>query len=655
MVIRRGNSEVTKLYVGNDEVQKVYVGNTEVYAAAAAPEPINPGSGSGTVAIQIMNRSEQQVAPEPFWFRASVSDTSVNQNLALGSYDESFHKLTYIWDFGDRGARSDKLTNVPVVHNDLNKAYGKQAAHVYTTPGTYTVTCSVYAENRTLVGTDTVRVTVGDPDTHFSGNRTILLDPAGVGDSGTYPNSQVVTTVGAAISANENTPGACRILVKRGTTINTTDRFRNIGHENLYVSTYGNGSRPVMNMSNGVTNANRAYSGDIVFAGLRFQGPYNELTQSGATKEAISTPDAMGVGSNTRRTLISDCEIDGYKLAIHPPGTNNENNWSITVVHNTSIRNAGHYSCYNRGQFENVALLGCSMAHNPQAAATGNGIGSGNSQGPVRCTGSARIILNSCELFSKFGWGRQALVEEQSCVRNNTNNAPTFMAIYDRVVFEGGQEVWNSGDNQSTNHQTNNILLEKCLLVGASTTACLMQIGNVGITLRNSVLVRPNSPYKNQDWDGFIAVQNNNNFQNPNARLSCINCTFVQAQSNANHAGINQGTIWNNNNRTFNTFENINGVLHTPNNTGVQPFNPMFEERNLAVAGGGSFNPRYAGFRQRNTALETQFATPDNAVKEWRPASGSPLIGAATGVVAYDDYFGNVRPTNGGLGAVERV
>jgi precorrin-6B methylase 2 len=36
------------------------------------------GSGSGTVTIELMNRSEQQVAPEAAWFRANVSDASMN-------------------------------------------------------------------------------------------------------------------------------------------------------------------------------------------------------------------------------------------------------------------------------------------------------------------------------------------------------------------------------------------------------------------------------------------------------------------------------------------------------------------------------------------------------------------------------------------------
>jgi hypothetical protein len=610
------------------------------------------GSGSGTVTIQIMNRSDQQVAPEAVWFRANVSDASVNQNLSLGAYDESFHKLTYIWDFGDPGAASDKLTNVPVAHNDLNKAYGKQAAHVYASPGIYTVTCTVYAENRTLIGSDMQQVIVGDPDTLFTGNRTILLDPAGAGDSAAYPGSQVVTTVNQARNAVMNTAGACRVLVKRGITMTTSDRFAmsNPATTNLYVGTYGSGARPVMNMNSGILTLNNGFSGDVVFTGLDFYGPYDEMTASGATVTGIDGFDATGCPMK----MVDDCTIDGYKLAIHPTEAGNENNWVMTIVNNTSIRNAGNYSCFSRGAFENVAFIGSSMAHNPFAAASGAQIGNGNSQGPMRFTGSARGIISVCELFSKFGWSPSANVEEQSCVRNNTNNVPTYMALYDRVVFEGGQEVWNSGDNQSSNHQTNNILLEKCLLLGASTTVSLMQIGNVGITIRNTIMVRPNSPFKFGDWDGFIAVQDNNNFQDPNARLSCINCTFVQAQSSANHAGVNQAIIWNDKGRTFNTFENVNGVLHTPNNTGVQPFDPVFDAADLPVAGGGTFNPRYAGFRQRSNALETQFATPDDAVKLWRPGTGSPLIGAATGVVAYDDYLGNVRGANPDRGAVER-
>jgi hypothetical protein len=42
-------------------------------------------------------------------------------------------------------------------------------------------------------------------------------------------------------------------------------------------------------------------------------------------------------------------------------------------------------------------------------------------------------------------------------------------------------------------------------------------------------------------------------------------------------------------------------------------------------------------------------------VKLWRPTTGSPLIGAATGVVAYDDYLGNVRPASADVGAVQNA
>jgi hypothetical protein len=69
------------------------------------------GSGSGTVTIEIMNRSDQQVAPEAVMVSGQrVGRVGDAEPFAIGAYDESFHKLTYIWDFGDPGAASDKLT-----------------------------------------------------------------------------------------------------------------------------------------------------------------------------------------------------------------------------------------------------------------------------------------------------------------------------------------------------------------------------------------------------------------------------------------------------------------------------------------------------------------------------------------------------------------
>jgi PKD repeat protein len=540
---------------------------------------------------------------------------------------------------------------VPVAHNDLNKAYGKQAAHVYRSPGAYTVTCTVYAENRTLIGSDTFQITVNDPDAHFTGNRNILLKPDGQPEAA-YPGAQVVTSVQAARDRVMQTAGACRILIPRGITITTTQTFQitNPATTNLYIASYGTGARPVLSIDANAIGANNGYGGDIVITGMQFNGPYDELTQTGATRIFLNVRDSPGGG---RMNLIDDCIVDGYRHVYYPTGGYAENVWTMTVIHNSLSRNAGLYHLFADGNWENVAVLGCPFAHNPLAAATGaTQDAKQNSQGTMRMTGRARVILSVCELFSKFGWGTGTYTEEQSCVRNNTSNRPEYMIICDRVVFESGWEVFNTGDNQSSNHEVNNILLEKCLLLGSSTTLTLIQVGNTGITVRNTIMVRPNSPYRDRSWDAFLAAHTDN-FADPNSRLSCINCTFVQAQSAANHSGAPQATIWDANGKTFNTFENLNGVVYTPNNPSAQPFDPQFDALDLPVAGGGDFNPRYAGYRQRNEALQTQFATPDDAVKLWRPAVGSPLIGAATGVVAYDDYLGNVRPASASPGAVE--
>jgi hypothetical protein len=132
--------------------------------------------GSGRVAISILARTQAELAPDGVFFRASVDDPGIVQATGRSGYDPSFHDCTYIWDFGDPGAVSDKVVNLPAAHNDLNCAYGKEVGHVFTRPGRHTVTCTVYGPEGP-VGSDALDIEVGDPDRAFAPEQTILLDP----------------------------------------------------------------------------------------------------------------------------------------------------------------------------------------------------------------------------------------------------------------------------------------------------------------------------------------------------------------------------------------------------------------------------------------------------------------------------------------------
>lgn len=96
-------------------------------------------------------------------------------------YDPAFHEIGYEWDFGDNRAPW-KYVRLPTEFNNPSKGYGKMCGHVYTTPGTYTVTCTA----RQIVSLDPLviieatatsdPIVVADVDDIFDETNTIYCD-----------------------------------------------------------------------------------------------------------------------------------------------------------------------------------------------------------------------------------------------------------------------------------------------------------------------------------------------------------------------------------------------------------------------------------------------------------------------------------------------
>ena len=91
------------------------------------------------------------VAPLGVMFDASATTS--------GDVTKTFHHLGYFWDLDDASARYPKVR-------------GCIAAHVFTEPGTYTVRLKVISPTGAY-DTDSVVITVDDPDVTFSGTDTI--------------------------------------------------------------------------------------------------------------------------------------------------------------------------------------------------------------------------------------------------------------------------------------------------------------------------------------------------------------------------------------------------------------------------------------------------------------------------------------------------
>ena len=104
-----------------------------------------------------------------------------------------FHEVGYWTEWGDEGAGTWSDTSGKSKEWDV----GPVVAHVYETPGTYTVTCA--GRDSDGRATTTQEITVDDPDTTFSGTNTVCLsndtDHTGAPAGATTVDS--ITTIGS--------------------------------------------------------------------------------------------------------------------------------------------------------------------------------------------------------------------------------------------------------------------------------------------------------------------------------------------------------------------------------------------------------------------------------------------------------------------------
>jgi hypothetical protein len=218
-----------------------------------------------------------------------------------------FHEIRYSWNFGEKINNSNYdarwAYGTRPGANSKDVALGPVAAHVFETPGTYTVTLTGYDGAST--STRTTTVTVNDPNTVFS-NNTIYISQSGVpvpGQNGVPPgaNVQQVTNWAqiATLAATYK-----RILLKRGDTWTVTNsaHFNNATRAGPgIIGAYGVGSRPIVAV-NAETNA------------LFFSAGANDWRVMDLDITAInlvSRPNSAGivVGSGTVDTLLLRTDI----------------------------------------------------------------------------------------------------------------------------------------------------------------------------------------------------------------------------------------------------------------------------------------------------------------------------------------------------------
>jgi hypothetical protein len=201
------------------------------------PRP-NPGNGGNTDAGDWdVNRNDNGTATPRI---SMVSDATVKAGQALtvnaaastlraGDWDD----IVIEWDFGDTGS-------------DYNRLAGYNAAHVYTSPGEYTVTLRITDPNG-KVSHAQQRVTI-TPATY---EHTLYVDAQHGHDANPGTGSgQAFRTVAAALARADQLGGDTEVLLKRGQTHDVREAIR-YGKADIRVAGYGAGAKPTLRYTGG--------------------------------------------------------------------------------------------------------------------------------------------------------------------------------------------------------------------------------------------------------------------------------------------------------------------------------------------------------------------------------------------------------------------
>ncbi len=145
------------------------------------------------------------VAPLSVFFDASgTTDAGVSR---------PFHELEYTWSFGDTNAGT--WTYGARAGASKNAATGPVAAHVFETPGTYTVSLTVF--DGTYSATETTTITVLDPEVVFASANTVCFSTsANFTDCPAGATHVQTSNFATAINGYQNTNR--RLLFRRGET-----------------------------------------------------------------------------------------------------------------------------------------------------------------------------------------------------------------------------------------------------------------------------------------------------------------------------------------------------------------------------------------------------------------------------------------------------
>ena len=203
--------------------------------AAAFVSPV-----SAAVTANIVASRTSGVAPLAVSFDATGTTSTATTR--------PFHDVYYVWNYGDPGSGTWSING-----KSKNRDTGAIGGHVFETPGTYTVTLTA-KDTTGAVDTETVTITVSDPNIVFSGTNTVCISTSG-NFTGAPAGAATVTTSSWATVVAQLGAGK-RVLLRRGETWNHNGVKKNLSFAGpVTLGAFGTGNRPILRLTSSNTSA----------------------------------------------------------------------------------------------------------------------------------------------------------------------------------------------------------------------------------------------------------------------------------------------------------------------------------------------------------------------------------------------------------------
>jgi len=432
---------------------------------------INPGSGGGGAYADLVIAIAAAKAGQTFAAQGTPITMSAVPNrttgvaplgvhidcsgtTASGISSNPFHDLYYVTYFDDDNTATWSYgTQAGVAKKNI--AIGPIAAHCFETGGvtrtTKTTAFHLSSDGSTLsIGaTVTNTITVGDPDTVYSGTNTICISTSGT-FTGKPTGAQEVTTSSWATVVGYMTTGK-RVLLRRGESWSTpagTDTATPTNSSGGTLGSFGTGAAPKVTITTGDTWAIRMASGFTDWRFMDIECDGQSLGASGASgTKFIAHTGAVGSSTGTFCTML---RLYGHHLG--SMGAPQDDSMMVDCRYGPTTGGAGNVGVYVE-QCSNVAILGSDISDATV------------SEHCVRLQGVKKTVVSHCKMSDPKTAG-----DKQAFTLRGWSVGGVWTGDYTEQVVVSDNEITGNTDgylvefgpqNSSSDERFRNIIFER--------------------------------------------------------------------------------------------------------------------------------------------------------------------------------------------------